>query len=140
MIPRLGVGSRALAVVMVAALSSGAFAQDMPDPSLIHGRAIPAPELANGTVTVRVVREAIGNNLPGQQVRVTVGGAPRTATTDSQGRAEFTDLPKGETNAIAEVTVDGEKLVSQPFSIPASGGLRVILVAGIAQAAGRQTQ
>jgi hypothetical protein len=140
MIPRLGVGSRALAVVMVAALSSGAFAQDMPDPSLIHGRAIPAPELANGTVTVRVVREAIGNNLPGQQVRVTVGGAPRTATTDSQGRAEFTDLPKGETNAIAEVTVDGEKLVSQPFSIPASGGLRVILVAGIAKAAERKKQ
>ena len=52
-----------------------AFRQDMPDPSLIHGRAIPAPELANGTVTVRVVREAIGNNAPGQQVSVTVGGA-----------------------------------------------------------------
>ena len=54
-------------------LSSGAGAQDMPDPSLIHGRAIPAPELPNGTVTVRVVREAIGNNAPGQQVRVNVG-------------------------------------------------------------------
>jgi hypothetical protein len=87
-----------------------------------------------------VVREAIGNNVPGQQVSVTVGGTTRTATTDAQGRAEFTDLPKGGTNAIAEVTVDGEKLVSQPFAVPASGGLRVILVAGIAKAAERKKQ
>jgi hypothetical protein len=121
-------------------LSSGVRAQDMPDPSLIHGRAIPAQELANGTVTVRVVREAIGNNVPGQQVSVTVGGTTRTATTDAQGRAEFTDLPKDGANAIAEVTVDGEKLVSQPFAVPTSGGLRVILVAGIAKAAERKKQ
>jgi len=126
--------------VIAVSLSSGAFAQDMPDPSLIHGRAIPAQELANGTVTVRVVREAIGNNAPGQQVSVTVGGATRTATTDALGRAEFTDLPKGGTNAVAEVTVDGEKLVSQPFTVPTSGGLRVILVAGIAKAAERKKQ
>ena len=121
-------------------LSSGVGAQDMPDPSLIHGRAIPAPELPNGTVTVRVVREAIGNNAPGQQVRVSVGGATKSATTDAQGRAEFVDLPKGGTGAVAEVTVDGEKLVSQPFAVPASGGLRVILVAGIAKAAERKKQ
>ena len=126
--------------VLAGLLSSGVRAQDMPDPSLIHGRAIPAQELANGTVTVRVVREAIGNNVPGQQVSVTVGGTTRTATTDAQGRAEFTDLPKDGANAIAEVTVDGEKLVSQPFAVPTSGGLRVILVAGIAKAAERQKQ
>ena len=47
----------------------GCVAQDMPDPSLIHGRAIPASELGDGTVTVRVVREAIGNNVAGQQVQ-----------------------------------------------------------------------
>jgi hypothetical protein len=112
----------------------------MPDPSLIHGRAIPAPELANGTVTVRVVREAIGNNAPGQQVSVSVGGTTKSATTDAQGRAEFADLPKGGNGAVAEVTVDGEKLVSQPFAVPSSGGLRVILVAGIAKAAERKKQ
>src|SRR5262245_52092367 len=49
-------------VVLAVSLSSGALAQNMPDPSLINGRAIPAPELQNGTVTVRVVRESIGNN------------------------------------------------------------------------------
>ena len=36
--------------------------------------------------------------------------------------------------------MDGEKLVSQPFAVPASGGLRVILVAGIAKAAERKKQ
>ena len=57
---------------------------------------------------MRVVREAIGNNIAGQQVRLTVSGRTRTATTDEQGRAEFTNLPRGE-EARAEATVDGER-------------------------------
>jgi hypothetical protein len=111
----------------------------MPDPSLIHGRAIPASELGDGVVTVRVVREAIGNNAPGQQVTVIIGGTKRSATTDDQGRAEFNNLPRGD-EARAEVTVDGERLESQPFKVPTTGGLRVILVAGIARAAERKKQ
>jgi hypothetical protein len=122
---------------MTLTITSVIVAQDMPDPSLIHGRAIPASELANGVVTVRVVREAIGNNIPGQQVRLTVAGRTRTANTDEQGRAEFTNLPGGE-DARAEATVDGEQLTSQPFRVPTTGGLRVILVAGIAKAAERK--
>jgi hypothetical protein len=109
---------------------------NMPDAALIHGRALPAPELPNGTVTVRVVREAIGNNITGQDVRVTAGGAIQTATTDDQGRAEFTGLSLG-ANAQAEAVVDGEALESEPFTVPVSGGLRVILVAGIEEAAAR---
>ena len=137
----LGVGSWRLGVaaaVVALLVATVAAAQDMPDPSLIHGRALPAPELRDGTVTVRVVREAIGNDAPGQQVRVTVGGTVKTATTDEQGRAEFIGLPAGE--ARAETTVDGEKLESQSFAVPASGGLRVILVAGITKAAERKKQ
>lgn len=111
----------------------------MPDPSLIHGRAIPASELPAGTVTVRVVREAIGNNISGQRVELTVGGQTRTATTDDQGRAEFTGLPQG-SEATTRATVDGEELVSQPFAVPSSGGLRVILVARLKQAAERKQQ
>jgi hypothetical protein len=109
----------------------------MPDPSLIHGRALPAPELPTGTVTVRVVRESIGNDAPGQTVRVALGGKTVDATTDAMGRAEFKDLPEGQ-EARATVTVDGEALESQPFTVPTSGGLRVILVAGIAVAAERR--
>lgn len=114
-------------------------AQNMPDPSLIHGKALPATELPSGTVTVRVVRESIGNDLPGQTVTLTIGGAARTAKTDDQGRAEFTDLPRG-AEGRAETAVDGETLVSDPFTVPAAGGLRVILVSGIAQAAERRKQ
>jgi hypothetical protein len=120
-------------------LATTAAAQDMPDPSLINGRAIPAADLANGTVTVRVVREAIGNNMPGQHVHVKVGQNTFTATTDAQGRAEFKDLPRGG-DAIADATVEGETLRSQPFNVPTAGGLRVILVAGIAKATERKKQ
>jgi hypothetical protein len=129
----IGLSPLALSLVQV-------HAQDMPDPSLIHGRAIPAPELPAGTVTVRVVREAIGNNVPGQRVRLAVAGETRDATTDDQGRAEFDRLPPGGEGAVAEATVDGERLVSQPFAVPGTGGLRVILVAGIAKAAERRQQ
>ena len=130
----LGFGLLALGLIALPALLS---AQDMPDPSLIHGRAIPASDMPDGVVTVRVVREAIGNNIAGQQVQLTVSGRTRTATTDEQGRAEFTNLPRGE-EARAEATVDGEQMTSQPFRVPTSGGLRVILVAGIAKAAERK--
>ena len=129
--------------LVLCALSLGAppaHAQiNMPDPSLINGKAIPAPELPNGTVTVRVVRESIGNNLPGQTVRLTTGSAGRDAKTDDQGRATFDNLAPGVQSG-AEVTVDGERIVSDPFIVPATGGLRVILVSGLKQAAARRSQ
>ena len=134
----LGSGIWILGFVLLT-LTAGAHAQDMPAPSEIHGRAIPAGELPDGTVTVRVVREAIGNNIPGQTVRVTAQGRTFSATTDDLGRAEFKDLPRG-ADARAETTVDGEPLVSQPFAVPAKGGLRVILVSGIAAAAARKQE
>ena len=112
---------------------------NMPDPSLIHGRAIPAGDLAPGTVTVRVVREAIGNNITGQDVRLTVNGQARTAATDAEGRAEFPGLTPG-AEVRADATVDGEALTSNSFTVPASGGLRVILVAGMKNAAARKEQ
>jgi hypothetical protein len=137
--PALSIRHCALSIAAALLIASAAGAQDMPDPSLIHGRAIPASELGDGVVTVRVVREAIGNNIAGQQVQLTVSGRARTVSTDEQGRAEFTNLPRGE-EARAEATVDGESLVSQPFRVPSAGGLRVILVAGIAKAAERKKQ
>ena len=121
-------------VLLTATLAA---AQQMPDPSLIHGKALPAPELPNGTVTVRVVRESIGNDIVGQAVTLTATGRSRSVSTDAQGRAQFTNLPMGQEGR-ATATVDGEALQSDPFTIPTSGGLRVILVAGIAKAAERK--
>lgn len=123
---------RALLIVL---LASPAFAQiAMPDPSAIAGTPLPAPELADATVTVRVVRERMGNNIAGQPVTLRVGGASRTATTDAQGRAQFDGLTAG-TLVQATTTVDGETLTSQEFAVPARGGVRVALIAGIQKAA-----
>lgn len=133
------VRSVVLLVLACTASVSAANAQVMPEPEQIHGKALSASELPNGTVTVRVVREAIGNNIAGQKVTVTSGGRSWSDATDDLGRAEFRDLPRGG-DARAEATVDGERLVSEPFSVPASGGLRVILVAGIARAAERRAR
>lgn len=115
--------------------ASGASAQiDMPDASAMAGVPLPAPELPNATVVIRVVRERMGNNVAGQVVTLQIGGSTRTATTDAQGRAQFDGIAPG-TVVQASATVDGEAMTSQQFSVPGKGGVRVALVAGIAKAA-----
>jgi hypothetical protein len=111
----------------------------MPDPSQIAGRALPAPELPDGTVSVRLVREALGNNITGHDVSVIAGGTTKTAMTDDAGRAAIAGLPGG-ASARAEAVVDGERLVSHPFEVPRQGGIRVILISGLEQAAERRRQ
>ena len=105
----------------------------MPDPTAIAGIPLPDGQASNGTVTVRVVRERMGNNIAGQDVTLTVGKDKRTAKTDEQGRAQFTGLSTGLT-VQATATVDGETLTSQEFPVPERGGVRVALIAGIAKA------
>src|SRR5262249_48038486 len=107
-----------LTVLVVLGFTGSAGAQvQMPDPSVINGKALPAGDLQTGTVTVRLVREAIGNNIVGQQVTITIGGVAKTATTDEQGRAEFRGLPAGG-RGLAEATVNGERLASDPIVVP----------------------
>jgi hypothetical protein len=125
-------------IVVVIIAASPALAQiNMPDPSQIAGRAIPAPELPDGTVSVRLVRESIGNNITGHDVTVSAAGVTRTARTDDSGRAQVVGLPAG-ANATAAAVVDGERLTSQPFDVPGSGGIRVILIAGLQNARARR--
>lgn len=115
-------------------MPSAASAQvEMPDPSAIAGTPLPAPELPDKTITVRVVRERMGNNVAGQDVTLTVGKDKRTLKTDAQGRAQFEGLPAG-TTAQATAVVDGETLTSQEFAVPEKGGVRIALIAGIAAA------
>ena len=127
---------RALACMLALVLAPGrAVAQvAMPDAAQMSGMPLPAGDLANGTVTVRVVRERMGNNVAGQEVALLTPAGRVTAVTDAQGRAEFTSVPPG-TPITAETTVDGETITSRQFPVPASGGMRVALVAGVAKAA-----
>ena len=126
-----------VALVLLQAISVAA--QQMPNPSEMAGRPLPAPELATGTLSVRVVRERMGNNIANHPVTLNVAGQTnaRTATTDAQGRAQFTDLTPGATITV-EAVVDGENLRSQEFPVPSGGGVRVALIAGLEAAAARE--
>ena len=136
---RLWCGLRRNALLVVCLLSAAAVvhAQDMPAAEMVHGKPLPERNLPDGTVTVRVARESIGNWLAGQTVRVQVNGRDVTARTDDQGRAQFSSLPR-DAELRAEATVEGETLVSEPFRVPTNGGLRIALIAGIKQAAERR--
>ena len=99
----------------------------MPDPSQMSGMPLPAPELPAGTLTVRVVRGAVTNNVASQKVELTVGTSTREGTTDTTGRAEFTGLRPGQ-QVQARTTVDGARAESQVITVPSQGGVRVMLV------------
>lgn len=115
--------------------ATSAFAQTAtPDAGAMAGLPLPAGDVPDASVTVRVLRERMGNNIAGQVVTLRVGTASRTATTDAQGRAQFTGLPVG-TIVQASSSVDGEALTSQEFPVPAKGGIRVALISGIQKAA-----
>jgi hypothetical protein len=128
---------RAIVILLVLVLCAPLLAQQMPDPSQMAGRPLPAPELPVGTVSVRVVRERMGNNVANQSVTLNADGRTLTATTDAQGRAQFADVPPGTTIAV-EAIVDGETLRSQSFPVPSTSGVRVALIAGLEAAAARE--
>ena len=122
-------------VAILGLLTVPAFAQmATPDPSAMAGLPLPAGDVPDASVTVRVLRERMGNNISGQLVTLRVGTESRTATTDAQGRAQFSALPAG-ASVQASTTVDGEVLTSQEFPVPARGGIRVVLISGIQKAA-----
>ena len=121
--------------LMLVLLAAPAFAQmATPDPSAMAGLPLPAGDVPDASVTVRVLRERMGNNISGQAVTLRVGIESRAATTDAQGRAQFTGLTAGAL-VQATATVDGEVLTSQEFPVPAKGGIRVALISGIQKVA-----
>jgi hypothetical protein len=79
----------------------------------------------------------MANALPNQTVTLTAAGKTLTARTNEAGRAEFPGLQPG-SDVKAQVTVDGEQLTSETFAVPPRGGVRVALIAGLAQVRERQ--
>lgn len=132
---RLAVGTLLTSVLLLAAPFDGR-AQNMPQASQVNGVPLNTPELPAGTVTVRLFRERIGNNVPNHPVTLDGPSGSRKATTDAEGRAEFSGLTAGEMVRV-RADVDGEALQSQEFAVAAQGGTRVALIAGIAAAAAR---
>lgn len=100
----------------------------MPDPKQMSGIPRPVDDLPNSSISVRVIRGALSNNLPNRTVELHLGSSVLKAQTDEAGRAQFDGLPPG-TSAKATADIDGENLESQEFPVPAQGGIRLLLVA-----------
>ena len=102
-------------------------------PAQMSGMPLQVGDLPPGTVSVRVIRRRFSDNIANQPVELELGTSGRTlkATTDAAGRAIFSGLVVGEPVA-AQTLVDGELLRSQHFNLPPEGGVRLVLVAGVA--------
>ena len=105
-----------------------------PDVRQMSGIPLPVADLAQGTVTVRVLRGSLANPISSQTVEILGPGSPISAVTNDAGRAEFTGLRAG-TRVKAAATVAGDRLESQEFAVPATGGIRLMLVAADSSAA-----
>ena len=111
----------------------------MPDLRMMNGKPLPDSGLPSGTVTVRVARKMPVNAVVGASVTAVITSAggetkKRTATTDASGRATFDGAGAGN-QFQAEVQVDGETVKSTTFEVPAAGGVRTMLIAGLGGAA-----
>jgi hypothetical protein len=112
-VTRIGV----LLILICAGLSSAQM--QMPDPKTVAGKPLPSPDVPAGSVSVRVVRGQ-WINVPGQPVEFDVDGRKQTITTDESGRAQVNGVRAG-ANLQASTVLDGTRLVTQPFTMGASG-------------------
>jgi hypothetical protein len=125
-------GAAAFFVSIALAATAGA---QMPDVSQMSGVPLPTGDLPAGTVSVRVVRGDLSNNVPNQPVELHVASSVLTLNTDAEGRAQFAGVAIG-ASAHALTTVDGQRLESREFTVPPEGGIRLVLVAGAAPGGG----
>jgi hypothetical protein len=137
------------ASVVLAAPAGGAQAQPMmggggggamPDLSRIVGRPLPDPGMSKGTVSVRVARKMPANAVADIEVTAIIKNAggdlrKRALKTDESGRVLFEGMAPGD-EFHAEVTVDGERLKTEQFTMPPEGGLRTMLISGVAGGGG----
>lgn len=125
---RITLVTRTVWILALLALSAVTALAQMPDARQMSGIPRPDPQLATGTVTVRVARGSFANPVDSLTVELSANGTSKQATTNGEGRAEFTGIAPG-TSLKASTVVAGEKLESQEFAMPASGGVRLALIA-----------
>src|SRR5678815_1248319 len=108
----------------------------MPDLSRIVGRPLAVPGMPNGTVSVRVGRKMPVNAVKDVEVSAIIKGTngesrKRVLKTDESGHALFEGMRPGD-QFRAEVNLDGEHLQTETFTLPAEGGLKTMLLSGLA--------
>lgn len=127
---------RLLTATAVLTLGTPAIAQfQMPDPKMMSGIPRPVNDLPDRTVSVRVIRGDLANNLPNQPVEFIVDGKSQTVRTNDSGRAELVVTAGAKVKAVT--TVDDERLETQEFAGPSQGGVRLLLVATDTEKAAR---
>jgi hypothetical protein len=126
-------------LVAALTLSAGNARAQMPSAAQMAGVPLPATDVPNGTVVVRLVRGDLSNNMVGHPVELHGGAGTLRATTDQGGRAQFAGVPAG-TSVHAVAVVDGQTLESQSFSMQGQGGVRVVLVAAVTSAPGEASR
>lgn len=138
--------SSLIALAAILAAASVARAQPMmggsgmPNLAEIVGRPLPDSGMPAGTVSVRVARQMPSNGVAGAEVSAVIKNAGgdlrrRTEKTDADGRAMFEGMAPGD-EFHAEVTVDGELLKTEEFTLPQVGGLRTMLIAALGKGGG----
>lgn len=96
-------------------------------PAAAIGKPLQAPQLAPGTVSVRVIAGSTSSPVTGGDVTLLVDNVPRVMRTDGGGRAIFTGLP---INAKVQARIkdsEGKDIVSDGFTVPDQGGIQVML-------------
>ena len=112
----------------------------MPDLARIVGKPLPVPGMPNGTISVRVGRKLPMNAAKDVEVSAIIkseGGdsRKRVLKTDDSGHALFEGMRPGD-QFQAEVNLDGEHLQTETFTVPAEGGLKTMLLSGLAGGGG----
>lgn len=100
----------------------------MPGAAQMSGVPLPAGDLPNGAISVRLVRGDLSQNLTGHPVELHGGPGTLTLSTDDNGRALFMGVAAG-TPVHALAVVDGTRLETQTFPVPSVGGIKVMIVA-----------
>lgn len=128
---------RVLALALALAIPAWALAQAPPPGGAgtqatvrAAGMALQDGTLAPGSLTVRIVQGNFSGNLAGIGVELDVSGeGAKRMPTGADGRAAFAHLPIGST-VVASAMVNGERLQSERFTMPAEAGIRLLFVAG----------
>lgn len=91
------------------------------------GKPLASSDLDPGTISVRIVAGKPSAPVMGTEVTLVVNGTPRTARTDAAGRAAFAGVPIGAEVQAKAFDDDKKEITSDKFSVPSSGGSRVML-------------
>jgi hypothetical protein len=130
---------RPLAALALVLWTGAVLAAQMPNVAQMSGIPLPTGDLPNSSVSVRVVRGELSNNVTDHPVELQGGGQVWKATTDQAGRATFSGLPPA-VSVHAVTVVDGERLESMEFAVPPAGGVRIVLVASARGRAPAETE